>query len=201
MSLSLVDETVVRVNGVWCLQKTNKANGESGAAGSRRGTSTGLVSRAYFYFRSVMEEDFDGVELNVEQDPQHTVPVDGLDKIIASHVVFLPHVLRKYAAIDRHSLSCTGGRMALVREEISGVHSVLHFECEMCRKKDQLSTHPDGADAINKKAVWGAVAIGAGHYQHQECMALLNARVPSDKTHRKIEKDIGKVSVMPFLWV
>lgn len=143
------------------------------------------------HFTLLFYSDLNDATLNVEGGDRHP---DGLDKITKSHSAFLPFILRQYETILDHRRTCTSGRMAFDRETVTGLYSELRFACTACGANATVKTQPDGAERVNKAAVWGNVASGSNFFQMKEFLALLNVKGPSANYYRKLEENIGQVS-------
>ncbi|KAK4879407.1 hypothetical protein RN001_007553 [Aquatica leii] len=138
---------------------------------------------------NVEEEMFPPLE--IETTTEHVPTL--FNTIKGRIVVNLAHLLNKYTKIINHSLSCTMGKMKIVKEVTFGLNSSLHFYCDNCEKTCVINSEPHnvGKD-INKEIVWGCLSTGIGHNQAEEIFGLLDVPFMHTKTFAK------KTSKVPY---
>lgn len=116
------------------------------------------------------------------------------EKLSGRRIVNISHMLKQLTALAVHGNKCTTGRFDLVSEERKGLCSFLKFKCLMCEEVRIVSTEEERKeDELNDAFVWGALAIGIGHQQAQEMMALTEVPIMSKRKWNRHEQRIEQV--------
>lgn len=98
-----------------------------------------------------------------------------------------------------HNKNCTGGRLEIIEEIRTGLHSEFIFECNMCKKTLTVpSEKPGGTKIINQAAVWGTLATGSTYAHLAEQLSTMDIPPLSRRMFYNTQRSLGKVPITEF---
>ncbi|CAG4954885.1 unnamed protein product [Colias eurytheme] len=119
-------------------------------------------------------------------------------EISGRRIVDIDYFFQQLKEMDHESLfECNYRHLIFLRERRKGLASTFLFECELCKKKFELSSdNPSNVMPererveINLAATSGMVACGIGYSQFEEVMSAMDIPVFNEKFYAKTQNRI-----------
>lgn len=120
------------------------------------------------------------------------------EEISGRRIVDIGYFFKQLKEMEHESLfKCNYSHLNLLRERRKGLASRFLFECELCKKKFELSSdNPSNVMPererveINLAATSGMVACGIGYSQFEEIMSAMDIPVFNEKFYAKTQNKI-----------
>jgi hypothetical protein len=134
------------------------------------------------------EESFPELETNNEQYSQQ-----GSMDISGRRIVNIKHLFAVLKQLKHPGFGCSFFDIDIVSEKRYGLRSVFSTKCSVCGLKSSFSTESSLDADINKSAVSGTIAIGAGFSQLRELCSALDVPSLTFKTYAAKEVSIKSI--------
>jgi hypothetical protein len=134
------------------------------------------------------EESFPELETNNEQYSQQ-----GSMDISGHRIVNIKHLFAVLKQLKHPGFGCSFFDIDIVSEKRYGLRSVFSTKCSVCGLKSSFSTESSLDADINKSAVSGTIAIGAGFSQLRELCSALDIPSLTFKTYAAKEVSIQQL--------
>lgn len=136
----------------------------------------------------VMEwSDTDLPNLDIEEQKASSVLLTDKPDITGRRIVDIQHLFASLKSLKHNGFGCSFFDIYIVGEKRVGLNSIFFTKCQVCNVKNKFTTEPHDSVDINKAAVCGILAIGAGYSQFSELFSSLN--IPSMSSHTYYNKE------------